>query len=111
MATYGLFKNGENPESASPAYTAKEMTWGEAVKYFAEGGFGGGTVYDLDTGKLIATVAEKKGVTDVSIYQEYYNQFIEIGLTHEKADAEARLRAADDSYNAAMNERFPEEDN
>lgn len=60
MNTYGLFKNGKTPENAMPDFISKESTWGEAVKYFADGGFGGGEVYNLDTGKHIATVGESK---------------------------------------------------
>lgn len=57
---YGLFKNGGTPQNAVPCATKSTATWGEAVRYFASGNFGGGAVYNLETGKHIANVASRK---------------------------------------------------
>ena len=58
--SYGLFKNGSTPQNAIPSITKSAATWGEAVRYFASGNFGGGAVYNLKTGKHIANVASGK---------------------------------------------------
>lgn len=56
VSLYGLFKNNETPDTASTNWTFSAHTWGIAVKHFSKG-FGGGAVYNLETGKHIANVS------------------------------------------------------
>lgn len=62
MNTYGLFKPGQKPGLATPKATARKECWGLAVQYFANE-IGSGVVYDLGSGKLIASIGPAKEAT------------------------------------------------
>ena len=55
--TFGLFKNNLTPATGLPVAVTDTPLWGRAICFFSSSGFGGGAVYNLQTGKHVANVS------------------------------------------------------